>query len=213
MIIWAIAGQSDIRLHISPHTSPQELGKRQEAARIAVRRLLACALGKKGTYPYQHTSTGAPYLAGEGMPYLSISHTEGYVAIALSIKRPIGIDIERISNQVERVTPRFITEDESSLLETLPPREYRLALHILWSAKEAAYKLSNPPSRSLLDFELLGESDTLCKATEGELLLSCCAKTAPSQEPSARSICIHYTYSADYVVTLAYWQESQLEHS
>lgn len=79
---------------------------------------------------------GAPSLTGLGH-YVSISHTDGYVAVALADK-PVGIDIERRGRRVERVRSKFMQEAEDVLVEgTADPV---LAMHLIWSAKEAVFK-------------------------------------------------------------------------
>ena len=98
---------------------------------VAVRVLLHSMLGSNGHIAY--LSNGAPHLVGTH-DEISISHTKGYVCIALSNKKKVGIDIERLSNKVERVKSHFIGEDE--------PCECSLVkMHLIWSAKEAIYKL------------------------------------------------------------------------
>jgi phosphopantetheinyl transferase len=43
---------------------------------------------------------GKPYLIDNAF-YFNISHTAGYVALAISDKRDIGIDIEQVHRQVD----------------------------------------------------------------------------------------------------------------
>ena len=52
-----------------------------------------------------YTPEGAPYLA-EG-PYISISHTMGYVAV-ITDQRPVSIDIERRGTKVQKVVNMFL---------------------------------------------------------------------------------------------------------
>lgn len=76
-----------------------------------------------------HNEDGAPFVDGY---YLSLSHTEGWAAMILSKSHRVGVDIEYVSERVNRVASRFIREDEQqeSLTERL----------INWCAKEAVYK-------------------------------------------------------------------------
>ena len=76
---------------------------------IAVRVLLYHLMGKNAKISYKEN--GAPYLEGSNNE-ISISHTKGYVCIALSENYRVGIDIERVANKVERVKDRFINECE-----------------------------------------------------------------------------------------------------
>lgn len=93
---------------------------------------------------WHHAPNGAPLIEGYN---ISISHTINYIAIALHPTRRVGIDIERIGERVMRVAPRFMSEDELSQLPpdnaTLPDDTScrALASHMIWSIKEAVYKL------------------------------------------------------------------------
>jgi phosphopantetheinyl transferase len=81
---------------------------------------------------------GKPYLHNAfGKKCLSISHTEAWVALAIS-SQPIGIDIERWSDRPFHLAQRFLSHKEMLQLnndefpQTLATR--------LWTAKEAAFK-------------------------------------------------------------------------
>ncbi len=80
-------------------------------------------------------SSGAPYIA-DSEAYISVSHSSTYVVVMLS-DSPCAIDIESISRNFERVSSRYVTDAERELLPN-----NRLLLPILWSTKEALFKLS-----------------------------------------------------------------------
>lgn len=103
---------------------------------VAVRVLLKEMLGKEVEIGY--TDKGAPYFVGDDSRYLSISHTNDYVA-AIVDDKPVGIDIERIGNRVERVKSRYLQESEEALIASTP--DPLVSLHLAWSAKEAAFKI------------------------------------------------------------------------
>ncbi len=98
---------------------------------VAVRVLLYTMLGRQ--VPIEYKENGAPLLPDYENLDISISHTRGYVAVALTERGGIGIDIEQKGPKVERVKQRFIRDDESA--ETL----IKMLIH--WSAKETAYKV------------------------------------------------------------------------
>ncbi len=106
---------------------------------IAVRALLH-AMGEDATHII-YADNGAPLLDNSGK-CISISHTRGYVCVALSDTERIGVDIERITNRVERVRSRFVREDED--VAALPQ------MLVAWSAKESVYKLIQ---RAEVDFK------------------------------------------------------------
>lgn len=101
---------------------------------LSVRALLFTLLGEVKRIGYE--PSGKPYLE-DGSYYVSFSHTKGYVALILSCKAPVGIDIEQYGQRIHRVVSRFMRSDE----QAFPYQEdvtWGLLLH--WSAKEAIYK-------------------------------------------------------------------------
>lgn len=102
---------------------------------LAVRRLLhevGCLS------PIAYLPSGRPYLA-EDNRHLSISHTRGYVAVALHDTRPVGLDIEQRGVKVCRVQEKFLSREEKLFLPS--EKKNVEALHLIWSAKEAMFKL------------------------------------------------------------------------
>ncbi len=77
----------------------------------------------------RHNDDGAPFVDGY---FISLSHTEGWAAMILSKSHRVVIDIEYVSERVNRVASRFIREDEqqATLAERL----------INWCSKETVYK-------------------------------------------------------------------------
>lgn len=109
---------------------------------------------------------------------ISISHTRGYAAILLSEEFDVGIDIEYRSDRVERIASRFIRPDEKT--ETT---EEKL---LLWSAKEAVYKLFSEDRLQFFDMRTLSMND-------GELTMWV------EKRKEAVSVC--YEFTDDYVLT------------
>lgn len=99
---------------------------------LAVRVLLFYLSGEEHEIVYN--SSGKPFLK-DASSYISISHTRGYVAVALHPRAEVGIDIEQYATKVLRVKERFMREDETAEGDEV----YALLLH--WSAKETMYKL------------------------------------------------------------------------
>ena len=85
----------------------------------------------------------------------SITHTKGYAA-ALAARtdavRGLGIDAERIGGVTETLAPRLFCEPETDWLAAVPAALHPLAITLLFSAKEAAFKASNPPAGAALHF-------------------------------------------------------------
>lgn len=69
--------------------------------------------------------------------HISLSHSKIYAAAIYSNSR-VGIDVEEITPRVEKIARRFVHPKEEAFL----PKDKRLeGLYLLWSAKEALYKL------------------------------------------------------------------------
>ena len=102
---------------------------------LAVRVLLKELCGEEKEIAY-HPS-GKPYLA-DGDAFISISHTQGYVAVAYSKCHEVAVDIEQYGTRVKRVAHKFIREDEQVSIQT-ENEIYAMLLH--WSAKETMFKL------------------------------------------------------------------------
>jgi phosphopantetheinyl transferase len=83
-----------------------------------------------------YNSVGAPYIKDEG--YISISHAEGIVGIALNKDYEISLDLETISNQALRLSEKFLSEEEKANLNMESIEE----MTKVWSLKEVLYKLS-----------------------------------------------------------------------
>jgi len=143
-----------------------------------------------------YTEDGAPYLS-DG-PYISISHTEGYAAVIASKTAPVGIDIERRGERVQKVVSHFLRQEEIAVLELAeancpqPNVDCQLSLHLAWSAKESAFKilgkeyydLQNLTTIQFVDFE--------------KKIILLAVKDLP------KPLQIHFDFTDDYVLTYIY---------
>ena len=88
------------------------------------------------------TDLGAPYLAGENMPHISVSHTQGLVCCAVG-EYPVGVDCEPAGRFAARplqeaLLHRVCTEAEAQrVLQSVDPREEFLKC---WVLKESISK-------------------------------------------------------------------------
>lgn len=82
-----------------------------------------------------YTPEGKPYLANNSHQ-ISISHTQGYIAVMLHPTLAVGIDIEQRSAKIMKVYSRFLGEKEQQHF-CIDEK----SLQIAWSAKEALYKV------------------------------------------------------------------------
>ena len=79
---------------------------------------------------FTHNGQGKPLFRGY---HVSISHTKGYAALILSKKAEVAVDIEYMSDRVERIASKFLRKDERA--DSLDSK----LVH--WCAKETVFKL------------------------------------------------------------------------
>ncbi len=118
---------------------------------LSVRHIMFNMLG--GIPEVFHNFDGKPFLL-EG-PNISISHTKGYAAVALSEQFNVAIDMEYRSERVCRIAPRFLRDDE-----TPTSTEGKL---LCWCAKETLYKLHSADKLTFREMRIssLPEKDGL----------------------------------------------------
>ncbi|TSJ46479.1 4'-phosphopantetheinyl transferase family protein [Fluviicola chungangensis] len=81
-----------------------------------------------------YKATGQPYFLQKPELFLSVSHAKGWFALSVGFE-PVGIDIQTFSSRLKQGQDYFRNERE------LPFSEDEHALHLIWGAKEAFYKL------------------------------------------------------------------------
>lgn len=90
----------------------------------------------------KHDANNAPYIENSNL-HISISHTNNLVAVAIS-NNPIGIDIEDRERKQLQLSHKFTTEQEKKWIDSCKTiEEKQLTAEVIWSAKEAIYKLAN----------------------------------------------------------------------
>lgn len=98
---------------------------------LAWRRIVRRELGARVHIDYN--DVGAPVVDAEGS-WISVAHGGDSVAVAIA-DEPVGVDIESLSRDFDRVAPRYMTSEELSLWSNEHWACY------VWCAKEAMYKL------------------------------------------------------------------------
>lgn len=81
-------------------------------------------------------TTGKPYLVGRPEE-ISLSHSEAYVAAMIG-QTDVGVDIQRCKEKILGLEHKFANPEESARIDRSRAMQY---LHVLWSAKEALYKI------------------------------------------------------------------------
>ena len=97
-------------------------------------------------FPYElirSADTRKPFLENEAY-HFSISHCGEYAAVVVSPNYRVGVDIEKISNRVEKIKHKFLSDQEQQLLKEVPLLPYSTLseklLTAAWSIKEALFK-------------------------------------------------------------------------
>ena len=72
----------------------------------------------------------------------NISHTEGLVLVALAVEREVGVDVERVRNDVdwERLSERYFSRAERNAIRALAPALRAEAFFTCWARKESLVK-------------------------------------------------------------------------
>lgn len=90
----------------------------------------------------KHDANNAPYIEDSNL-HISISHTNSMVAVAIS-NNPIGIDIEDRERKQLQLSHKFTTKQEKEWIDNCKTiKDKQLISEVIWSAKEAIYKLAN----------------------------------------------------------------------
>jgi 4'-phosphopantetheinyl transferase len=90
-----------------------------------------------------------PWFVDQPEWHCSLSHSHGMAAAILS-KRACGIDLQRFTEKMDALAPKFVAVDEQAMIENLPVSLKSDAYHQIWTAKEAMYKVYG---RKALDFK------------------------------------------------------------
>ncbi|PHR44611.1 MAG: hypothetical protein COA32_14545 [Fluviicola sp.] len=104
----------------------------------------------------EYKSNGAPFTSNSIYTHISISHYGGHYAIYLSNK-PVGVDIQVFKSSLAKGKHYFVNEAEESSIELS-----KINLHLIWTAKEAFYKMHSgeiPDLKNEVSIKKIDESD------------------------------------------------------
>jgi phosphopantetheinyl transferase len=96
-------------------------------------------------FPYsliRIADTRKPFLENEAY-HFSISHCGDYAAVLVSSEMRVGVDVELISNKVDRVKHKFLSPAEQNIITDLSVADDDLNKTLLtcaWGIKESLYK-------------------------------------------------------------------------
>lgn len=135
----------------------------------ATRLILAELLGvPPQVLRWRHGPSGKPYLAEPGTDLqISLSHSDGLAALAVSAGSPVGVDVQawRDAAGLVRMAKRYYPPDEARFVaQALGPAEAGRRFGMLWTRKEACAKVGGGrlipalawPSRQPVDPDWVG---------------------------------------------------------
>lgn len=105
---------------------------------VATRILLRELYGKEAVIG--HRNSGKPFLLDTNI-HITISHTQGYIALGICPSSDIGIDIEYRSDRILRIQDRFLSDYEKSWCLSSSRQDTVTKLLLCWTAKETLYKI------------------------------------------------------------------------
>jgi len=129
------SGESHVIVAQDPSLMKLEASRRFERQRHWVCQLLAESWGVDEVL-LGHTHAGAPIITNHPEYFVSISHSGEYIAVQWSKFDKVGIDIQIYKTGLRKGSYYFVNEFEERLHEMNDNN-----LLVIWSAKEAVYKL------------------------------------------------------------------------
>lgn len=133
---------------------------------------------------FTHNGQGKPLFRGY---HVSISHTKGYAALILSKKSEVAVDIEYMSDRVERIASKFLRKDERA--DSLD------AKLVHWCAKETVFKLFSEENLLFDDMRVKPFDTMVDWACDVENL------------KSGKSARVDFELAMDFVLTYSMWME------
>ena len=115
-------------------------------------------------------ANGRPFLKGNKEIDLSLSHSDRFVACAVSTVGRVGVDIEKVpdNDRYERIGGRFLSDAERGIAKNAED------FARVWTRKEAYYKFIGKGSLAEVDSERAEEGNVESYAVEGEYFISVC---------------------------------------
>ncbi|MBJ7429629.1 MAG: 4'-phosphopantetheinyl transferase superfamily protein [Bacteroidia bacterium] len=121
--------------------------------------------------------------------FISISHSYEYVGIMFSRTHEIGLDIEKIDERINRVSRKFLNENEQLFADS------KLSKTLIWSAKESVYKWYG---KKEIDFKEHMQANPFIAEEKGIFNFKL------SKNEFEKEIDIHYYLIDNYVITYCF---------
>ncbi|WP_344320367.1 4'-phosphopantetheinyl transferase family protein [Streptomyces macrosporus] len=117
-------------------------GERYAAHRALIRAAADTTGGRAGAIRLRHRPDGRPFLTGAASGLrVSISHSRGVFAVALSASLPVGVDVETVRPvPAEALARRWLDASAAEAVALAPLAGREETFFHLWTQKEAAGK-------------------------------------------------------------------------
>ncbi len=99
-----------------------------------------------GDIAYETNNFGKPSLApslADSAIQFNMSHTDGMAVYALSLRRPVGVDVECMNRRLpdrDQIAADFFAAEETADYRALPENQRTVAFYNCWTRKEAFIK-------------------------------------------------------------------------
>lgn len=112
-------------------------------------------------FHFDYTEHDKPYLQSVDISF-NVSHSHDFALVAIGLKRNIGVDIEKIRENVEyeKLAKRFFSGFEHAALMQVPKRQRERVFYTIWTRKEAFVKaIGKGIAFGLSEFDVSIEAD------------------------------------------------------
>ena len=131
--------------------------EKQRRRFIVARGLLRCILSRyTGEKPeelkFRYNPNGKPELLHNKVCF-NLSHSGDIALCAVTLNKPVGVDIEQISKDInhKELTKQYFSEQESNAILGLPEEQQKEAFYRCWTRKEAFAKAKGSSILNVLD--------------------------------------------------------------
>lgn len=115
---------------------------------------------------FNYSDQGKPSLANQTLQF-NLAHSQGLALIAISLDRPVGVDLEQIRAiaDLNALTQRFFSFTEHAAICSLPLDQQPKAFFRYWTCKEAYLKATGDGLSKLKGLEIsLRSNQSACLA-------------------------------------------------
>lgn len=163
---------------------------------LGTRVLLRYMLNTPGYIDCPSDENGKPYLANFPQK-ISLTHSFDYVAVMLSERGEVGIDLELVKPKITRIAHKFMKPEELDFMKGLSEEKRIDHLYACWCAKEAVYKLQGNRG---ISFKNHMNIHPFVFQEQGVLDLTLLKPQGEGKSPVPITFKVHYERFLDYML-------------